>query len=308
MEQGTRRPSTADELRTSESAPALPALRPIDVYNEQRRKGLLSRRKSAEEQNTLERWLEENSNASTAACTETTMCSSWTGVSGISRTSRGSSVASGPMATTKAAYLPHTRAFAVNRRKWKVKKAHDPGVLKDGLPTDNVPDELRLQTVFQKFYGFQPPGHGKLPKKMWDGVIQGERHDFVEHYLDDANAADRESFANMARALQSLQKIRHFTTSYEGQYNVEENGRLWRPPKEKPSRAKGTMKSQLPMGTIDALVNVHREKYGLDQPTMQPPSKPADVLIVGDDDMGAVSSLGDDVGSLRSEDLRAMDT
>jgi len=303
-----------DRLQKSESAPDLALsvkqLKPIDVFEKKRREDASGRRRRGPlSENTLQRWLEQESNASTAAGTETTLASSWTGVSSLSKTSIGSSVNSAPCTTTKMAYQHHKRALAVNRRKWATRKAHEPGVLEDGLPTDNYPDERRLITSMARDFGTRPLGIG-INSKMWQHLFSEDKHSFVEEHLEKAEPAERESFKGMIRALQNLKRIRHFSTSYERQYDAAENERLWKPPKEKPATSTEKLQqSQVPLGTIDSLVDFCHQRQELPKTRQLIPMSKADILVVDHD--GAASSIAEsDALSLTSDplmDLRVAD-
>lgn len=292
------------ELRKSESAPDLQVkqLKPIDVFEKKRREGASGRRKGVGG-NSLQGWLEQESNASTAAGTETTFASSWTGVSSMSKTSLASSTNSAPCTTTKMAYQRHKRALAVNRRKWATRKAHDPGVLQDGLPTDNYPDERRLITSMVRDFGSRPLGQG-ISSKMWENVFAEDKHSFVEEHLANADPAERESFKGMVRALQNLRRIRHFSTAYERQYDADENQRLWKPPKEKPSVDPANLtRSQIPLGTIESIVNFCQQRQEQNRSRPMPPISKADILVVDHENPYAASSAGDDAMSMRSDPL-----
>ena len=50
---------------------------------------------------------------------------------------------------------------------------------------------------------------------------------FVEDYLTQAAPAQREAAAYMVRFLQHLRQIKHFSTSYDREYDYDEDYRHW---------------------------------------------------------------------------------
>mmetsp|Transcript_63236 Transcript_63236/g.137538 ORF Transcript_63236/g.137538 Transcript_63236/m.137538 type:complete len:440 (-) Transcript_63236:70-1389(-) len=245
----TPRGHAAARLGSSASAPSLPS-KPIDVFEQRKRDGL--RHGADEEINTLERWLESGS--VTTATTGTTATSRYTSLSQLTKTSSGGSrsICSEPGTTNQAAYRIHRRAFAVNAGNMDNANQHEAGALKGGIPNCGFPTSERMNTTFKDAYGSRPLGSTTMPT-MLEGVIHTEKQPFVSRFLETAPQQQRDQLANMVRSLQYLRRdaARKGRSMGSFDYDLEENRRLWRPPRQRPVFDTSEINlSQIPLGSI----------------------------------------------------------
>lgn len=250
---------TRAQLAASASAPSLPS-RPIDVFEQRKRKGMGRRRGSSasqdgssihsSEMNGLERWLDAQSISSST--TGAISSAQFTTLSQMTRTSSGGfSLCSEPGTMNQAAYRHHKRALAANGRGHGVDH-HAPGYLKDGIPTIGFPEQERMMTQFRDAYGTKPLAEN-ITKTMYENVFKGDQLPFVDKYVESAPKEHRDQFANMVRSLQYLRtaKKRNTTTLQRQELDLEENSRLWKPGLQKPVYLPEQRNfSRIPLGSV----------------------------------------------------------
>jgi hypothetical protein len=232
------------QLAASASAPVLPR-RPIEVFEQKKRSRL---RRNDPDKNTLQKWLEDMSASSQWTATDS-QATTWTNISSMTQTTLGSAC-SAPITMAQQQFRSHVRANAVNMRRWKTPKAHEPGALGAGIPHDDYPDNCRLKTSFGDAFGEKPLGMNIKPQ-MYESVFRDEGHPFIEGWLQSAAPEKREQFGNMVRALQNLRTANHYNTMYVVGYDLAENKRLWQPKKAKAVRSKiALQQSRIPLGNL----------------------------------------------------------
>lgn len=233
----------SQQMTASASAPALPT-RPIDVFEQKRRSRLKHR--GDEPRNSLQKWLED---ASASSQWTESQATTWTNISSMTQTTLGSAC-SAPCTMYQQQHRAHARANAVNMRRWKSKKAHEPGALGSGLPHMDYPDNCRLKTSFGDAFGEKPLGQN-INKQMYESVFRQEGCPWIESYLHSAQPEKREQFGHMVRALENLRTADHYNTMYVLGYNLKENKRLWKPLKSRPVRDKTSLQqSRIPLGNL----------------------------------------------------------
>jgi len=152
----------------------------------------------------------------------------------------------------QALYRIHKRAFAVNRNDWMNGNQHSAGALKDGLPNYGFPDSERMQTSFKEHFGSRQLAQN-INKSMYENVLDSNQHQFVQRFLETAPQEQREQFAGMVRSLQALRSmpLRHMASTSKLDYNLEENARLWKPPRQKPVFETAQLNvSRVPLGGL----------------------------------------------------------
>lgn len=267
---GSPREPPAQVLQASASAPSLPS-QPIQVF-EQRRRDKLRQvpDRCSTPANTLQHWLEDQSNAS--ACTGSTgttrvssrLSSSSSSSSRLTGSSGTHSGAGSQVINTGARKglmkLLHRTALA----QAKGPRAHDAGALKDGIPNDSYPDIERMRTNFREDFGAGSLSQQLIPG-MYTHLIHQDKHPLVDQFLQTAPPQQREQFGGLVRSLQFLKhhggaiqagrdRVNRSTTAED--YNLEENGRLWRPVRSRPFFEPSLANvSRVPLGTLCAVTN-----------------------------------------------------
>lgn len=269
------------QLAASSSAPSLPS-RPIDVFEQKKRKGTGRRSLSgsqsgssiaSSDMNGLERWMDAQSMSSST--TGAASSAQFTTLSQMTRTSSGGiSLCSEPGTTNMMLYRHHKRALAANSRRDAVDH-HAPGYLKDGIPTIGFPESERMQTAFRDAYGVKPLAE-HITKEMYSNVFKGDMEPFVEKFVETAPKEHRDQFANMVRSLQYLRTVkkRNTTTLQRQELDLQENSRLWKPAATKPMFTPEQRNlSKIPLGTIaNASENVRA-------PSPSPPPSSSDQRV-----------------------------
>lgn len=246
------------QMSTSASAPAIP-LKPIEVFEQKRRSRL---RKGEGDRNSLQKWLEDQSASSQWTESQAT---TWTNISSMTQTTLGSAC-SAPCTMYQQQHRPHARANAVNMRRWKTRKAHEPGAMAEGIPHCSYPDNCRLKTSFGDAFGEKPLGQNISPQ-MYGSVFREEGHPFIEGYLGSAAPEKREQFGNMVRALENLRTADHYNTMYVLGYDLGENKRLWKPLRARPVRNKIQLQqSRIPLGNLAEAAKI---KKPMEDPLME---------------------------------------
>ncbi|CAE7482077.1 unnamed protein product [Symbiodinium sp. CCMP2456] len=237
MQRAAEEDPLAGPPRSPRAAPSEPVAvpnQPIEVFEQKKRQNFRKNRDpAAEDPNTLSNWLEGQS--LTSQTTATTATTKRTRFSDLSMTSLATSICSEPPTTFQVDFRPHKRAFALNQNDWKPVNQHEAGALRDGLPNMGLPDCERLQTTFEDQFG-SAAATRSLHKKMYEKVLNGDQHEFISRFLETAPPQQREQFSGMVRSLEYLRraKTREDTSTSNLAFDLQENARLWRPPKQRP--------------------------------------------------------------------------
>lgn len=267
----TEKPKAATEMPRSSSTPSL---RPIDMFLQKQKE---SRGRKSAKTGDMDLWLEQQSCSSAVP----SMASSWTEWSDMTATTV--STVSGPEPTTKTAYRKHTRAFAVNRRRWRAIGAHDST---QNVPNDGFPELLRFKTTSGGAYGDVQKGSQPINEKMYESLFKGDKHPFIADYLQVASPRKRDEFCQMVRCLENLRLHKNPTTSHQRDFNLKEHSKLWVPNPAKPRD--NVSATAVPLGTIQEMIDFHKENTG--QVVHKPPPAPkGDVLLL--EGPGAAASL-----------------
>mmetsp|Transcript_94 Transcript_94/g.239 ORF Transcript_94/g.239 Transcript_94/m.239 type:complete len:449 (+) Transcript_94:54-1400(+) len=250
---GPPRDTPRGDMSSSASAPTLGAgAKPIDVFEQRKRKGLRARRNGEEDGNTLADWMDGMSISSQS--TGTTAASQATRFSQLTMTSiGGSSICSEPGTTHHMQFRQHRRAFALNKNNWAAADPHHSGALKDGVPNIGFPTCERMHTNFQDNYGSANPPGNHITKQMYASVFQGDQHPFVSRFLEGASRDDKEQVAGLVRSLEYLRTAadKHKGSLQKQEMNLQENQRLWKPPRQRPMFDTSECNlSQIPLGTL----------------------------------------------------------
>eukprot|EP00440_Ansanella_granifera_P051236 gb/GFBE01055537.1/.p1 GENE.gb/GFBE01055537.1/~~gb/GFBE01055537.1/.p1 ORF type:complete len:434 (+),score=73.12 gb/GFBE01055537.1/:1-1302(+) len=245
-------PRSPRALAPSASEPSMIPAQPIEVFEQKKRQGMRKQRDpTAEDPNTLLDWLDGQS--LTSQTTASTAMSRRTRFSDLTMTSLGgSSICSEPGTMHQMQFRGHKRAFAANKNNWKATNQHEAGFLKDGVPNISWPDSERLQTSFKDQFGSPPKGEN-ITKKLYENVLKGDQHEFVSRFLQTAPPEQREQFSGMVRSLQCLHKMKHkeITSTSNLDFDLEENARLWRPPRQQPVFDTSEVNlSRVPLGSM----------------------------------------------------------
>lgn len=241
-------PRTPRALAPAASEPGLVPAQPIEVFEQKKRRG--RRGPGGEDPNSLQDWLEGFSQ--TSASTGTTAYSQGTRFSELTLTSLASSVCSDPGTMNQMHYRHHKRAFACNRATRVTQDNTAAGNLKDGVPNFGFPDSERFTTAFRDQFGTRPVG-ANITKQMYASVFQDNQHPFVARFLEVASPEQRDQFSGMVRSLEYLrtQKQKETTSVLKQELNLEENSRLWKPPRQKAVFDTSEINlSQVPLGTL----------------------------------------------------------
>lgn len=230
------------------------------------------RRADDEDPNSLAIWMDGQSIAS--GTTATTASTQMTRFSQLTRTSDGgSSLCSEPGTTNQLAFRYHKRGMALNRNRWKAPDPFAAGNLKDGIPGVGFPESERMMTSFKEAFGDARHQGANITKEMYSSVIKSNSHPFVQHFVESADPSQKEQFANLVRCLEYMRtcdRSRHMTLQRE-EMNLEENRRLFNPPRQKPMfETSETNISKVPLGNLTA----HCKKKVVHAP---PPSTPQHV-------------------------------
>ncbi|CAE7472122.1 unnamed protein product [Symbiodinium sp. CCMP2592] len=237
MQRAAEEDPLAGPPRSPRAAPSEPVAvpnQPIEVFEQKKRQNFRKNRDpTAEDPNTLSNWLEGQS--LTSQTTATTATTKRTRFSDLSMTSLATSICSEPPTTFQVDFRPHKRAFALNQNDWKPVNQHEAGALRDGLPNMGLPDCERLQTTFEDQFG-SAAATRSLHKKMYEKVLNSDQHEFISRFLEAAPPQQREQFSGMVRSLEYLRraKTREDTSTSNLAFDLQENARLWRPPKQRP--------------------------------------------------------------------------
>ncbi|CAE7926804.1 unnamed protein product, partial [Symbiodinium necroappetens] len=237
MQRAAEEDPLAGPPRSPRAAPSEPVAvpnQPIEVFEQKKRQNFRKTRDpTAEDPNTLSNWLEGQS--LTSQTTATTATTKRTRFSDLSMTSLATSICSEPPTTFQVDFRPHKRAFALNQNDWKPVNQHEAGALRDGLPNMGLPDCERLQTTFEDQFGSAAATRSQH-KKMHEKVLNSDQHEFISRFLEAAPPQQREQFSGMVRSLEYLRraKTREDTSTSNLAFDLQENARLWRPPKQRP--------------------------------------------------------------------------
>ncbi|CAD7936888.1 unnamed protein product [Amoebophrya sp. A120] len=233
-------------------------LNPIDVHNEKRRRRYIR----APESLTLDAWLDANSQASTySVSTDVSDYSRWTGISEMTETTEGS-ITSQPMPMFKTQYRHHRRGYAINRRKWRTMSNQ----VGHPVPHQDYPDSRRFRTTtksqFPNPFGDKPnPLH--KDEAMYASVFKPEVHGKVAEVLDEMPEDNMKDFLYMVRCLHQVRKETKPRTTTERFYDLEENQRLYEPPRAKPiGDPTDLRKSSVPLGTLTENINKYQVQLG----------------------------------------------
>jgi len=304
QEEAAQRAAEQDPLagppRSPRARPATPAassdLKPIEVFEQKKRKKLRKKDPTADDPNTLDDWLEGYS--LTSATTATTASTKHTRFSDLTMTSLASSICSHPGTLVHESYRPHKRAYAVNINDWKPVNQHEAGALKDGIPGLGRPDAERMHTSFQDQFGAPVLGQN-ITKKMYEKVVKGDQHEFITRFLEQAPPEQRQQFTGLVRSLEylRLQKHREDTSTSNLHMDLHENARLWRPPKQRPMFDKSEINiSRVPLGTL-VQEKIRTTEAPPPPPPYIPPPSPS-VSGLGSLPLTRVATpLGSDAGS-----------
>lgn len=304
QEEAAQRAAEQDPLagppRSPRARPATPAassdLKPIEVFEQKKRKKLRKKDPTADDPNTLDDWLEGYS--LTSATTATTASTKHTRFSDLTMTSLASSICSHPGTLVHESYRPHKRAYAVNINDWKPVNQHEAGALKDGIPGLGWPDAERMHTSFQDQFGAPVLGQN-ITKKMYEKVVKGDQHEFITRFLEQAPPEQRQQFTGLVRSLEylRLQKHREDTSTSNLHMDLHENARLWRPPKQRPMFDKSEINiSRVPLGTL-VQEKIRTTEAPPPPPPYIPPPSPS-VSGLGSLPLTRVATpLGSDAGS-----------
>jgi len=222
-------------MRSSKSAPNMA---PIDVYNAKR---LHEARIGAPDDNTLKRWID------TRSITPASVSTDWTSASKMTKTSQGT-VMSAPCTKYTMDFRKHQRAFAVNRRKWRVPDAHEP---QSQLVVDGTTEEQRLQTQFQRDFGTAEKGSTLRKETAFVG-FKPEAHDFLENYLQTCHPSAKEAFTQVGRAMHTHNYVKHYSTSTARAFDINKNRVLYNPGPAQPV-VMNPYRSSVPLGNLNML-------------------------------------------------------
>ncbi|CAJ1385125.1 unnamed protein product [Effrenium voratum] len=243
-------PPRSPRMACSASEPCLVS-QPIEVFEQKKRTKFKKQRDpTADDPNSLLEWLEGQS--LTSQSTATTASTQISRFSDLALTSIASSICSHPGTLVQESYRPHRRAMAVNRSAWKPVNQHEAGAMRGGIPSIGWPDAERMRTSFEDQFG-TPDASANLPKKMYEKVLHGNQHEFINRFLQTAPREQREQFSGMVRSLEYLrrQQTREHTSTSNLHFDLQENARLWRPPKQKPVFEPSEINiSRVPLGSI----------------------------------------------------------
>eukprot|EP00928_Gymnodinium_smaydae_P079133 TRINITY_DN63140_c0_g1_i1.p2 TRINITY_DN63140_c0_g1~~TRINITY_DN63140_c0_g1_i1.p2 ORF type:complete len:414 (+),score=92.42 TRINITY_DN63140_c0_g1_i1:92-1333(+) len=198
----------------------------------------------------LDRWLDGGSVCT--GTTGTTQATQLTSLSFKTKTSSGPSMCSEPGTMQQLEFRRHNRALHLQKSNYPCPDQHLTGALNGGVPNRGLPESERMITAMKEQFGSRPVGE-KVPKEMYESVLQGNSHPFVSRFLQGATNENREGFAGMVRSLQYLRlaKDRETKTIQTMDLDLAENTRLWKPaatrPMFDPSEANV---SQVPLGTL----------------------------------------------------------
>merc|ERR1719215_1447990 len=121
-------------------------------------------------------------------------------------------------------YRNHKRGLALAKTNYACPNQHLTGALQGGVPNRGLPESERMITAMREQFGTRPIGE-KVPKEMYESVLQSNSHPFVSRFLDGATSETREGFAGMVRSLQylRLQKDRETKTLMSQDLDLAEN-------------------------------------------------------------------------------------
>lgn len=246
-----RTPRSAN-LHASSSEPCLMVQQPIEVFEQKKRRELRRQRDpTAEDPNSLEDWLEGCS--ITTQTTASSATSRRTRFSELTMTSLGgSSICSEPGTMHQSQFRHHRRAFALNKNHWTPMNQHEAGYLKDGIPHMGWPNSERLVTTFKDQFGSRAIER-KIGDKTFSNVLKEDQHQFISRFLETAPPEQRDQFAGMVRSLQYLRKAadREKESITTEAYNLQENSRLWKPPRQRPMFDNSERNlSRVPLGSM----------------------------------------------------------
>jgi len=251
-------------------AVSTPALRPIDMFLQKKKEERL--RKSVKRGN-IEDWLDQQS-VSTESTKQSSLGSSeW---SKWSQTTADSDSSHPIKTANKTHYRHHKRGAALNKNRWR---ATDPHASTDNVPSFGYSDDLRFRTTLQSFFGEIKKGSKPVDERMYASLYREGEHPFIEEYLKQSSPRTRAEFCEITRCLENFRFNKNYKTSHKRDFNLKEQGKLWFPQKVIPE--KNCTSTQVPLGTIDEMLDFHRENHGLPRQGA-PPKKPGDpdVLIL----------------------------
>jgi len=220
------------------------------VYNAKRAH---EARIGAPDPNTLQRWID------TRSATPASVSTDWTSASKMTKTSQGT-VMSAPVTKYTMDFRKHQRAFAVNRRKWRVPDAHEP---QSQLVVDGTPEDVRLRTRYGEDFGVAEAGSTLRKETAFVG-FKPEAHGFLESYLQNCHPSAKEAFTQVGRAMHTHNYVKHYTTSTARAFDINKNRVLYNPGPAKPV-VMNPYRSSVPLGNLNML--------GGDPPNL-PPAEP----------------------------------
>eukprot|EP00931_Biecheleriopsis_adriatica_P100524 TRINITY_DN75814_c0_g1_i1.p1 TRINITY_DN75814_c0_g1~~TRINITY_DN75814_c0_g1_i1.p1 ORF type:complete len:454 (+),score=89.85 TRINITY_DN75814_c0_g1_i1:63-1364(+) len=268
-------PRSPRALAPSASEPCMVPEKPIEVFEQRKRAARKQRDPTAENPNSLLEWLDGQSvTTQTTASTATTRR---TRFSDLTMTSLGgSSICSEPGTMHQMQFRNHKRAYAANKNNWTAMNQHEAGFLKDGVPNISWPDSERYQTSFKDQFGSPQLGR-HVTKKMYEHILKPEQHEFVNRFLETAQPEQREQFTGMVRSLECLRRsdARAKTSMNTQDYDLQENARLWRPPKQQPVFETSEVNlSRVPLGSMQQTTKKVRPPAS-PQTNQMPPAPPS---------------------------------
>eukprot|EP00930_Biecheleria_cincta_P063552 TRINITY_DN4908_c0_g3_i1.p1 TRINITY_DN4908_c0_g3~~TRINITY_DN4908_c0_g3_i1.p1 ORF type:complete len:437 (+),score=79.81 TRINITY_DN4908_c0_g3_i1:26-1312(+) len=276
-------PRSPRALGHSASEPGLVPAQPIEVFEQKKKQSFRKNRDpTAEDPNNLMDWLEGQS--LTSQTTATTAQSRQTRFSDLTMTSLGgSSMCSEPGTMHQTHFRAHKRAYAANKKCFVSVNQHEDGYLKGGVPNSNWPDSERLQTTFKDQFGSRPKGQN-ISQKMYENVLQNDKHEFVSRFLETAPPEQKEQFSGMVRSLQYLRQKEKKEKSSAAtlDWDLEENARLWRPPRQEPVFDTSEINlSRIPLGSMQQTTKKAPPPPSGPPPQHQPPPPSPSVSGLG---------------------------